>query len=476
MLSRREFVCRSAAASAVFAVPTLSPARVLGANEELRVGVVGCGVRGAHHIDRFGNQSGVRIAAVCDPDTTRASAVAARIKERYGNDPARFADPRKMIEAGNLDVVAVATMQYWHALPTLWACQAGMDVYVEKPLAHFIEEGRRMVEAARKYDRLVQIGTQARSRKSDIDTIRFLQEGGLGKIEYITAFANKPRTSIGLRDTPLPIPDSVDYDLWCGPADDGPVFRDRLQYDCSFTWDKGDGESCNQGVHEIDVARWLLGEPGLPRRTISIGGRFLFNDAGDVPNTQIIYYDYPSAPVLYEVHNLRAAKGSNQVPEFLGYRTDVCAHCEGGHAMLHAGHVFDTEGKRIRSFGGGEDIFENFIRAVRSGRREDLDADVLDGHISTAVTHVGNISYRVGKQAGQAECRERIAGVKLFEEMFDRLVEHLKAQEIDVDANTITLGEWLDVDTERECIKDHDDANAIVRGFYRSPYLLPEKV
>ena len=119
-----------------------------------------------------------------------------------------------------------------------------------------------MVRAARKHNRLVQIGTQARSTRSAIDTIRHLQEGQLGKIQYVTAYANKPRTSIGKRDTPLPIPDSLDYDLWCGPADNGPVYRNNLQYDCSFTWDKGDGESCNQGVHELDVARWLLQRAG----------------------------------------------------------------------------------------------------------------------------------------------------------------------------------------------------------------------
>ncbi len=469
MLNRRQFVRRAAAASAAVAVPMVAPGRVLGANEELRVGVVGCGIRGRHHIDRFARQRGVRVTAVCDPDRSRKTAEAGRVKQQYGNDPAPFLDPRKMIEAGNLDVVAVATMQYWHALPTIWACQAGMDVYVEKPLASFIEEGRRMVEAARQYERLVQIGTQYRTIRSAIDTIRFLREGGLGKIEYITAFANKPRTSIGFRDEPLPIADAVDYDLWCGPADDGPIFRNRLQYDCSFTWDKGDGESCNQGVHEIDVARWLLGEPGLPRRVISIGGRFVFNDAGDVPNTQIIYYDYPSAPILYEVHNLRAAKGSNEVPTFRSHRTDLCAHCEGGYAMVRSGQVFDHDGNRIRTFSGGERIFENFIDAVRSGRREDLAADVLDGHISTAVTHVGNISYRVGKQANQAECRERIAGVKRFEDMFGRMVDHLKAHEIDVDQRTLTLGEWLEVDTENECIRDHADANALVRGLRRQP-------
>jgi predicted dehydrogenase len=381
-----------------------------------------------------------------------------------------------MIDKAELDVVAVATMQYWHALPTIWACQAGKDVYVEKPLSHFIREGQVMVRAARKYNRLVQIGTQSRSTRPAIDTIRYLQEGQLGKIQYVTAFANKPRTSIGRRDTPLPIPDTIDYDLWCGPADNGPVFRDRLQYDCSFTWDKGDGESCNQGVHEIDVARWLLSERELPKRVISIGGRFLFDDAGDVPNTQIIYYDFPSAPVLYEVHNLRAAQGSQEIPTFRGVHTDVCAHCEGGYALIRSGLVCDPQGKSIKTFGGGEDIFENFIRAVRSRRQEDLDADIFEGHRSTTVTHLGNISYRLGKPASQGEIREQIAGVPLLEEMFARLVAHLKAHEIDVDAQSITLGPWLYVAVDHECFQNHEAANALVAGTYRAPYVLPDEV
>ncbi len=478
-LNRRSFLAGSLAATAGLAAPRVASSRVLGANDTIRVGVMGCGIRGRHHIDRFARQSGVSVTAICDPDRDRLATSAAAIGERYGNQPEGFIDVREMIENGPIDVLAVATMQYWHALPTIWACQAGKDVYVEKPLAHFIVEGQRMVQAARKYDRLVQIGTQYRALKSCRDTIEFLQQGGLGKIEYVVAFANKPRTSIGNRDTPLPIPESLDYDRWCGPADDGPVFRDRLQYDCSFTWDKGDGESCNQGIHEIDVARWLLQEPGLPRRTISVGGRFTFDDVGDVPNTQIIYYDFPSAPVLYEVHNLRAAKGSNEVPTFRGYRTEVCAHCEDGYAMVRSGHVFNHQGERIRTFGGGENIFENFIQAVRSQRREDLAADILEGHLSTTVCHLGNISHRVGAVAGLGQIRERVAEVPLFAEMFENLVQHLRAHEVDVDVPTITLGEWLEIDTENECIKNHmkaDLANAYVQGFYRDAYPLPETV
>ena len=472
-LTRRQFVKRSAAATASIGLPMVAASSVLGAGDEIRVAVVGLGGRGAgSHVPRMESQSGVRVVAVCDPDRQRLDKCAGQIENRYKHKAEKFVDVRKMMEKKDFDVVCVATMQYWHALPTIWACQTGRHVYCEKPLAHFIWEGRQMVEAARKYKRLVQCGTQARSTRSAIQSIKYIQEGNLGKIKYITAFANKPRTPIGKRDTPLPIPDYVDHELWCGPARKEPIYRNRLQYDCSFLWNTGDGESCNQGVHEIDVARWLLGETKLPRRVMSIGGRFVFNDAANVPNTQIIYYDFPTAPVLYEVHNMRAAKGSGRAPTFRGVRTDVCAHCEGGYAMIRSGAVYDKQGKKIKSFGGGESHFQNFVKAVRSGRREDLNAEVLEGHRSTAVTHAGNISYRLGKKASPEEMRKQVKDIPIFNEMFDRYLLHLKGHE--VDPGTSILGPWLEIDRENECFKDNAEANKLVKGFYRKPFVLPD--
>jgi len=253
----------------------------------------------------------------------------------------------------------------------------------------------------------------------------------LGKIQYIVCFANKARTAIGKRSEPLPIPETLDYDLWCGPARKEPIYRDRIQYDCSFTWNMGDGESCNQGVHEIDVARWVLGETTLPRRVMSVGGRFVFDDAGDVPNTQIMCYDYPSAPILYEVHNLRAGKDTQTMPSFRGSGVDTCVQCEGGYAMMHAGVVRDNRDKEIRKFSGGEDHFGNFIRALRSGKREDLNAEILEGHLSTNICHAGNISYRLGRRASAVEVRAQIGDLPPFAEMFDRYLGHLKAHAID---------------------------------------------
>jgi predicted dehydrogenase len=450
----------------------VATSRVLGANEEIRVAVVGCGVRGGTHVAEFGRQAGVRIAAVCDPDRERVAAFAKRVEASYGYRPAEVADVRQLMDRKDLDVISVATMQYWHSLPTIWACETGRHVYVEKPLAHFIWEGRQMVNAARKYNRLVQIGTQARSRDTDRQVIDYIRSGQLGKIQYIVCFANKARTSIGKRSEPLPIPETLDYELWCGPARKEPIYRNRIQYDCSFTWNMGDGESCNQGVHEIDVARWLLGETTLPRRVMSVGGRFTFNDAGDVPNTQIIYYDYPSAPILYEVHNLRAGKDTDKMPSFRGSGVDTCVQCEGGYVMMHAGVVRDNQGKEIKRFGGKEDPFDNFVRALRSGKREDLNAEVLDGHLSTNICHAGNISYRLGQRASAADVRAQIGDLPVFQEMVDRYLEHLKAH--DIDPGESTLGPWLECDTDQECFKDNARANELVKGFYRKPFEVPE--
>jgi predicted dehydrogenase len=471
-LTRRSFMRSSIAAGFASALPF---SRALGANDRINVGVVGLGGRGAGaHVPSFEKQQGVTVVALSDPDRQRMGAAAKMIETKYNHKTEQYVDMREMFDRGDIDVIGNATQNYWHGLSTIWACQAGKHIYVEKPLSHYIWEGRQMVNAARKYDRIVQCGTQHRSEEKFAKGIEWIRRGNLGRIKYITAFANKPRASCGKRETPLPIPETVDYDLWCGPAKKVPIYRDRLQYDCSFDWNTGDGESCNQGVHEVDVARWCLGENGPARRVISIGGRFLFNDACDVPNTQIIYYDFPAAPVLYEVHNLRKSKDSNEAPDFRGERVGVIVNCEGGSVSLYRGIAWDNEGKQVASFKGGGDHFANFIDAVRHGRREDLNAEVLEGHLSTAVCHTGNISYRLGRRASRRQMRRAVRDVPLLGEMYDRLLEHLSANEIDTDAKTVTLGPWLEIDRENECFKDNKRANRLVRGFYREPYIVPD--
>jgi len=471
-VTRRAFVKSSIAAGIVAALPF---SRVRGANDRIYVGVVGLGGRGTGaHVPSFESQKGVTVAALSDPDRERMGGAATMIESKYNHKVEQYVDMRKMFDRKDIDVIGNATQNYWHALSTIWACQAGKHVYVEKPLSHYIWEGRQMVNAAGKYDRIVQCGTQRRSQSSIAQAIQWIRQGNLGRIKYITAFANKPRSSCGRRDTPLPIPDTIDYDLWCGPAKKVPIYRDRLQYDCSFDWNTGDGESCNQGVHEVDVARWCLGEKMLPRRVMSIGGRFLFNDACNVPNTQIIYYDFPTAPLLYEVHNLCKAKGSTEMPAFRGEQVGVIVDCEGGSVSLYRSIAWDNEGKQFGTFSGGGDHFVNFIEAVRSGRREDLNAEVLEGHISTAVCHTGNISYRLGCTASMEQMLAKVRDIPIFSDMFNRLREHLAAHEIDFDAKTVTLGPWLEIDRQNECFKGNEQANRLVHGFYREPYVVPD--
>jgi predicted dehydrogenase len=457
------------------ALALLPSARIRGANDRIRVGLIGCGGRGTGaHLPGFAGLDGVIVVAVSDPDKERMAGAAKIVESKYGGKAEQYVDLRKLLDRKDIDVIANATQNYWHGLSTIWACQAGKHVYVEKPLSHYIWEGRQMVNAARKYNRLVQCGTQHRSEARIGQAIQWIRQGNLGAIKQIVAFANKRRSSCGKRETPLPIPESIDYDLWCGPARKLPIYRDRLQYDCSFDWNTGDGESCNQGIHEVDVARWCLGEQGLPRRVISLGGRFVFNDACDVPNAQITYYDFPTAPILYEVHNLTRAKDSQEMPNYRGEDVGVIVECEGGAVSLYRGIAWDKDGKEVSKFTGGGDHFANFITAVRKGDSGELNADVLVGHVSTAVCHAGNISYRLGKKASRKQMQARLADVPLLLPVFERFMEHLTAHGIDVEARTVTLGPWLSIDTANECFHRNGAANRLVRGTYRAPYTVPE--
>lgn len=473
-ITRRNFIKSSFIVGATVACPLFIPRHVFGANEVINVGVIGLGVRGhGSHLPEFSALPNVRIVALADPDQARTQAAAQWLDTKgFPHAVEQYEDMRRIFERNDVQAVSVATMNYWHGLATIWACEAGKHVYCEKPLSHFIWEGRQMVNAARKYDRVVQHGTQLRAMPGARDAIQWIKEGNLGKIQCVTAFANKPRTSIGNRSEPLPLPSGFNYDLWCGPAQDGPIYRDQLQYDCSFTWNMGDGESLNQGVHQLDVARWLLDIEDMPRRVCSMGGRFLFNDQGDVPNTQIVYYDYPQVPLLYEVHNLRVAKGSNEVEKFRGFsQTGVVVDCEGGWVGFDHGNratAFDRENKPIKNWNENGNIFQNFVDVIRSGKKEDLHADILCGHLSTRIGHTGNISYRLGAKSTVTEQKKAVEGYPYFAAMHDKYLQHLQAHEIE--ASETILGPWLECNTETESFINNEAANQLVRGTYRSPY------
>jgi len=491
-MTRRQFIKRSTFAAAAIGFPMVVPSTVFGANNKICVAVIGLGGRGSRtHVNGMACQNDVEVVAICDPDRGRLNNAAGNIKDRYKRDVDKYIDMRDIMKRTDIDVVCVANQLYWHGLSTIWACQAGKHVYVEKPLSHFIWEGRQVVNAARKHKCIVQCGTQHRSAGAVRDAIKWTRQGHLGKIKQITCFAVKPRKSIGKRDKPLVIPESIDYELWCGPAKKLPIYRNRLQYDCRYDWNTGDGETVDQGVHELDVARWWLGEKAMPRRTMSIGGRFMWDDAGQAANAHIMYYDYPTAPVIHEMYNIKApafvdglnffkTKGTRDEANLRRGPYGLIVYCEEGSILTQAYLpdricvAYDRKGKEIKVFngrGGGAKHILNFTEAVRSGKREHLNAEIEQGHISTASAHTSNISYRLGEVASVKKQLAQIDGLPGFNESFGRLQVTLKGHGID--PNTATLGPWLEVDRKNECFRNNDRANKLVRGSYRESFNVP---
>ncbi len=420
----------------------------------------------------------VRIVALCDVDRD-VLAGGLRVMEKYKQKVTPYLDLRALLENPEVDAVTIATPNHWHALATIWACQAGKDVYVEKPVCHNVWEGRKMVEAARKYRRIVQTGTQSRSRYSIRDAVAWVRAGNLGRILIARGLCYKRRRSIGRVNGPQPIPPSVDYNLWCGPAPMKPLMRARLHYDWHWFWDTGNGDLGNQGIHQMDIARWFLGEPKLSPRVMSVGGRLGYVDDGQTPNTQIVWHEYPSAPLIFEVRGLPEKKGSDRMDRFMGGSIAVVIHCEGGHVLVTNGSVeaFDAKGKRIKKFPErGENHFANFFRAVRSRRVEDLNADIYEGFISSSLCHTGNISYRLGERAPAMQILEKVRSLPDGELTFVRMLTHLKANGVNYDFDQITLGELLIMDPDLERFEGNPFADELLTRHYRKPFVVPERV
>jgi len=465
-MTRRGFMKKGALGAG--AALALSPhARVLGANDDLRVAVVGFRSQGRNHIKWLNGLPGVRVVALCDVDRNVLEREVKAFKDR-NEEVAGYVDVRELLADENVDAITTATPDHWHALVTIWACQAGKDVYVEKPLCHNLWEGRKMVEAARKYNRIVQFGNQSHGQSTGEMQ---LESGDLGRILVVHTSLNRMRESIGKVEGPQPVPESIDYNLWTGPAPLEPLMRKNLHYDWHWVWPTGTGELGNNGVYPLDACRLALGQDVLPKRVMSLGGRFLFDDDAETPNTQIALFQYEPGPlVIHELRNLPSETG----PKTMGYKIK----CERGEAAppkpsepagdtggftAHQGHLF------------------NFLKAVRSRNVSDLRADVLEGHLSTAMVHMANISYRVGTLHSPEEAREAIedSGSDAVE-TFGRFEEHLAANGVDLSQAEVVVGPWLEMDSETERFVGDSaivsQANELLRGSYREPFVVPDKV
>lgn len=492
--TRREFVKGCLATGLVFGLPRSAPAA--SANSDVRLAIVGLGGidvpgsvggRGRQLIDALAKVRGARITALCDVDKAILDN-GVQLMQKTGTAVNAYPDIRRVLDDKNIDAVVVATPNHWHALAAVWACQAGKDVYVEKPLAYNIWEGRQIVAAAQKYGRIAQVGTQARSSTALREAGEFVRSGQLGRLRYGHVVVYRPRESIGKVTAPTQVPPTVDYGLWSGPAPVEPVRRRYLHYHWHWFWTYGNGEIGNNGPHSIDICRWLLGNKELPRHALSIGGRFLFNDDGQTPNTNIALFDATPVPILCELRGLPDDK--KPVGSFRGAKTGVIVQCEGGYlrADLTGATAFDNQDKEVKKFvdPNARDLtvphVTSFVEAVRNRDAGQLHAPVLEGHLSTACAHMANVSYRLGAESNPEAIRDAIQKAapatevaKVFGDVFERYQQYLAANEVARDAAPGTLGAWVTLDPagERFVGPLADRANALATREYRKPFVVP---
>ncbi len=477
-INRRAFIKSTALTAAAASLPAYSWARIMGANDEIRAAVVGLNGRGRDHIRGMGALPGVRLVALCDVDSRILEAEVKRLKEKNPSAEG-YTDIRKLLDSKEVDVVTIATPNHWHSLAAIWAIQAGKDVYLEKPISHNVSEGRRVVEFARKHNRIVQAGTQSRSSLTGIkEAVAWVQAGNLGKILISRGLCYKRRDSIGKADGTQSIPPEIDYDLWCGPALKLPLTRKRLHYDWHWVWNTGNGDLGNQGIHEMDVSRWFLGANELAPRVLSIGGRLGYVDDGETPNTMVIFQDYSPAPLIFEVRGLPARAGVNEMDKYKGASIGIVIDCEGGHVTVPSytmATAYDKDGQVIKQFKGSESHYANFIKAVSSRKYSDLNADILEGHLSSALCHTGNISYLLGRQRPPDAIREELKGNKETFEAFGRMSEHLAANGVDLAKDSLTLGVMLKLDPKTERFTGNAKANELLTRPYRPGFVVPER-
>jgi predicted dehydrogenase len=380
--------------------------------------VVGVRGRGRGHIREFQKLPDVEVAMLCDPDKKVLAERAAEFERDYGRKVATEPDLRTVFDNKEIDAVGIATPNHWHALATIWACQAGKDVYVEKPGSHNVFEGRKMVEAAKKYNRIVQHGVQLRSSEALQEAVQMLRKGVIGRVYMARGLVFRWRPSIGKKPDE-PVPGHLDYNLWQGPAQERPFSRRLVHYNWHWHWDYGNGDVGNQGIHETDMCMWGLGVDTLPSKITAMGGKFLWDDDKETPETLSSTYLYPA---------------ENKIIEF-----EVRPWCTNQEAGVGVGNIFyGSEGYMLvkgydtyevylgekrepgpaRKAGGNH--YANFIKAVRSRKTSDQNGPVETAHLSSALAHLGNISFRLGRQLEFDPATERFVSDERANSMLSR--------------------------------------------------------
>lgn len=496
--TRRQFLQDSVFAAAV-ATPmfgSLTRAQGTSPNDKLLCAVIGCKGRGGSHISDYSGRKDVEIAYIVDIDEKVGQDACNTVEKRTGRRPKWVKDMRQVFDDKSVDFVSTATPNHWHALCGVWAMQAGKDAYIEKPISYDICEGAALVAAARKYGRVCQVGTQCRSNPAIQNAVKFMADGGIGRVNFARGLCYKRRKSIGpLGD--YPIPDGLDFNLWSGPAPytTPKLTRQSLHYDWHWQRLYGNGDSGNQGPHQTDIARWGLGLNRHPNSVIAYGGRLGYQaerndpnyvDAGDTANTEIAIYDYGDKCIVFETRGLSVDNSADIEIETMfggskGNKIGVIFYgSEGYLVQKEYTHciAYDLKGQIVKEFKGGANHFENFLQAVRSRKAETLNSDAFQGHLSAALAHLANISYYLGEnnKVSVAEAKAVLEKVKSLDHnivTLNRTVKHFQDNGVDLDKYPMSMGPMLAFDPEKEVFTNNDAANRMLRREYRAPFVCP---
>lgn len=489
--TRRDLIRGATAWAAASALPARTWAAATGANGDIRLGIIGVGGQGSNHLKRATKMEGVRVVAIADVDSQQTQkATAALEKAQYPHKVTAYQDFRKLLDDKSVDAVIVATPNHWHALAGIMACQAGKDAYVEKPVSHNIFEGRKLVEAARKYKRVVHHGIQRRSDPGHKEIVDYIHGGALGKLKFVQGAFYRLREDIGKATAPLAPDPSIDYDLWLGPAAKEPLMRMRFHYDWHWFWNTGNGEIGNNGPHQLDLARRYLGDPLPAPRVLTVAGRFLYDDDAQTPNTGFVFYDFPGAPLLYEFTNLPLKPDVKAMGNYKGIKEGAVAHCENGYVAM--GFAYDNSDKKIEIPGStpekkqfktfpldnGKDHVANFISAVQNRDIKTPQSDIEVGFYSTCLCHLANISYRLGSEQPTAAILEQIKASPESLSTYERMKSHLADLGITLDEKHAVLGQCVAYDAKKEVFTGPNAAaaNKLLSREYRKPFVVPEKV
>lgn len=476
---RRNILKAAAGMAAAVSLPAASYAAISGSNEKLRGAVIGIHGRGRNHITGHGEH----VKAICDCDQVvlgKRFSLMSKVQDTQ-NRVKTFQDYRKLLEVKDIDFVSIATPNHLHSIMGIEAAMAGKHVYVEKPVSHNVWEGRQLAKAQEKYGVVIQCGTQSRSSPSLQKAVQLVREGKIGKVQYAIGTCFKPRKSIGKRSKPLSIAKTLDYDLWCGPAEKRELFREKLHYDWHWDFNTGNGDMGNQGIHQMDIARWFLGYDTISPRVISIGGRLGYEDAGDTPNTQTVIHDYAGAPLIFETRGLPSKKEfqdkrwGKSMDNYRGSRIGVIIQGDQGYVLVPSytqATFFDADGNQTMQLTGGGDHYKNFREAVEANDPSKLNGPILEGHLSSALCHTGGLSHQLGEAMDAKEIMSSLYNVsKLFVDSTQRLVDHLNANEIQTNQGSqLIRGAELKFDVEKEICTNHEKANQMMSREYRKGF------